>query len=192
MEFASMFISPAYAQAAGGGGGSDFLIQLLPLVLIFVVFYFLIIRPQQKKVKDHKAMIDALKRGDRIVTSGGIIGTVQRVVDDREAVIEIADGVRVRIIRSMVADIIAKTATSHGEDKADKAEKAEKKAPSGPTYWQILGVPENAGQAEVDTAAAAKADDAAAAEAIDTLKDPVKRKLYSRLGHDEFVATLKD
>ena len=59
-----MFISPAYAQAAGGGGGSDFIIQLLPLVLIFVVFYFLIIRPQQKKVKDHKAMVEALKRGE--------------------------------------------------------------------------------------------------------------------------------
>jgi preprotein translocase subunit YajC len=192
MEFSSMFISPAYAQAAGGGGGSDFLIQLLPLVLIFVVFYFLIIRPQQKKAKEHKAMIDALKRGDRIVTGGGLIGTVQRVVDDREAVIEIADGVRVRILRAMVVEITAKPGASGGDEKAEKAEKTEKKAPSGPTYWQILGVPENAGQAEVDAAASAKAGDPAAAEAIDTLKDPVKRKLYARLGHDEFVATLKD
>ena len=184
-----MFISPAYAQAAGGGGGSDFLVQLLPLVLIFVVFYLLIIRPQQKKAKEHKAMIDALKRGDRVVTGGGLIGTVQRVVDDREAVIEIADGVRVRILRAMVVEITAKPGASASEE---KPEKAEKKVPSGPTYWQILGVPENAGQAEVDTAAAAKADDPTAAEAIDTLKDPVKRKLYARLGHDEFVATLKD
>jgi preprotein translocase subunit YajC len=185
-----MFISPAYAQAAGGGGGSDFLIQLLPLVLIFVVFYFLIIRPQQKKVKEHKAMIDAMKRGDRIVTSGGMIGTVQRVVNDREAVIEISDGVRVRIIRSMVAEIMAKTEAAGQDEKSEKAEK--KAAPSGPTYWQILGVPENAGQAEVDAAIEGKSSDPSAAEAIDTLKDPVKRKLYSRLGHDEFVATLKD
>ena len=185
-----MFISPAYAQAAGGGGGSDFFIQLLPLVLIFVVFYFLIIRPQQKKVKEHKAMIDALKRGDRIVTSGGMIGTVQRVVNEREAVVEIADGVRVRIIRSMVAEILAKSEAAGADDKPEKAEK--KAAPSGPTYWQILGVPENAGQAEVDAAIEGKTSDPAAAEAIDTLKDPVKRKLYARLGHDEFVATLKD
>jgi len=176
--------------ACGGGGGSDFLIQLLPLVLIFVVFYFLIIRPQQKKVKEHKAMIDAMKRGDRIVTSGGMIGTVQRVVNDREAVIEISDGVRVRIIRSMVAEIMAKTEAAGPDEKSEKAEK--KAAPSGPTYWQILGVPENAGQAEVDAAIEGKSSDPSAAEAIDTLKDPVKRKLYARLGHDEFVATLKD
>ncbi|MBN9496990.1 MAG: preprotein translocase subunit YajC [Alphaproteobacteria bacterium] len=183
-----MFISPAYAQAAGGGGGSDFIIQLLPLVLIFVVFYFLIIRPQQKKVKDHKAMVEALKRGDRVVTTGGLIGTIQRVVSDREAVLEIADGVRVRIIRSMIAEITAKTEPVAADD---KPEKAEKKAPSGPTYWEILGVPEGAGQAEVDTAAEKKAGDAAAAEAIETLKDPVKRKLYARLGHDEYVSAVK-
>jgi preprotein translocase subunit YajC len=71
-----MLISTAYAQTAGAEGGSNMLIQLLPLVLIFVVFYFLIIRPQQKKVKDHTAMVDALRRGDRVVTTGGIIGTV--------------------------------------------------------------------------------------------------------------------
>lgn len=185
-----MFISPAYAQAAGGDGGS-FFIQLLPLVLIFVVFYFLIIRPQSKKVKEHKAMVDALKRGDRIVTSGGIIGTVQRVVSDREAVLEIADGVRVRIMRQMVAEVMAKTEPV-GSSSDDKAEKAEKKAVSGPTYWEILGVPEGAGQAEVDAAAEKKAGDAVAADAIDTLKDPIKRKLYARLGHDEYVATIKD
>ena len=184
-----MFISPAYAQAAGGGGGSDFIIQLLPLVLIFVVFYFLIIRPQQKKVKDHKAMVEALKRGDRVVTTGGLIGTIQRVVSDREAVLEVADGVRVRIVRSMIAEVTAKTEPVAGGE--DKHEKHEKKAASGPTYWEILGVPEGAGQAEVDAAAEKKAGDAAATEAIETLKDPVKRKLYARLGHDEFVATVK-
>jgi preprotein translocase subunit YajC len=188
-----MFISPAYAQSAGGDGG-NMLIQLLPLVLIFVVFYFLIIRPQSKKVKDHKAMVEAIKRGDRIVTSGGIIGTVQRVVSDREAVIEIADGVRVRIMRQMIAEVMAKTepASASADDKADKAEKAEKKAASGPTYWEVLGVPEGAGQAEVDAAVESKRFVTSAHEAIETLKDPVRRKLYARLGHDEYVATVKD
>ncbi|MCA3247822.1 MAG: preprotein translocase subunit YajC [Azospirillum sp.] len=186
-----MFISPAYAQTAGGDGG-NFFIQLLPLVLIFVVFYFLIIRPQSKKVKEHKAMVEALKRGDRVVTSGGLIGTIQRVVSDREAVLEIADGVRVRIVRQMIAEVMAKTEPVAASANDEKADKAEKKAPSGPTYWEILGVPEGAGQAEVDAAAEKKAGDAAAAEAIDTLKDPVKRKLYARLGHDEYVATIKD
>jgi preprotein translocase subunit YajC len=185
-----MFISPAYAQAAGGDSTS-FFVQMLPLVLIFVVFYFLIIRPQQKKVKEHKAMVDALKRGDRIVTTGGIIGTVQRVVSDREAVIEIADGVRVRIVRAMVAEVMAKTEpVSASAD--DKAEKIEKKPASGPTYWETLGVPEGAGQAEVDAAVEKKRFDSGAHEAIETLKDPIKRKLYAKLGHDDYVATIKD
>lgn len=183
-----MFISPAYAQAAGGGG-SDFLVQLLPLVLIFVVFYFLIIRPQQKKAKEHKAMIDALKRGDRVVTTGGLIGTIQRIVSDREAVLEIGDGMRVRIMRAMISEVMAKTEPLAADD---KAEKTEKKAPVGPTYWSMLGVPEGAGQAEVDAAIDAKGGDPALAEAVDTLKDPIKRKLYSRLGHADYVATLKD
>jgi preprotein translocase subunit YajC len=84
------FISPAYAQALGGGSGGFDLVQLAPLALIFVVFYFLIIRPQQKKAKDHKTMIDALRRGDKVVTSGGIVGTVAKVLNDREISLEIA------------------------------------------------------------------------------------------------------
>lgn len=186
-----MFISPAYAQSAGGGGGDIFGL-LVPMALIFVVFYFLIIRPQSKKVKEHKAMVDALKRGDRVVTSGGLIGTIQRVVSDREAVLEVADGVRVRIVRQMIAEVMAKTEPVGASAADDKPEKAEKKAPSGPTYWETLGVPEGAGQAEVDAAIEKKAGDAAAAEAIDTLKDPIKRKLYARLGHDDYIATVKD
>ena len=89
-----MLISPAYAQAPGAGGG-DVLVSLLPIILIFVVFYFLLIRPQQKKVKQHRAMIEAVRRGDRIVTSGGIIGTVTKVISDGE----VADrpGYRVKV-----------------------------------------------------------------------------------------------
>ncbi|MEX0698048.1 MAG: preprotein translocase subunit YajC [Dongiaceae bacterium] len=103
-----MFVSSAYAQAAGGPGGFD-LVSLAPLVLIFVVFYFLLIRPQQKKMKSHKAMVAAVRRGDRVVTAGGIVGTVSKVLSDTELQVEIAEGVRVRVIRSTVTDVLAKT-----------------------------------------------------------------------------------
>ena len=103
-----MFVSSAYAQAAGGPGGFD-LVSLAPLVLIFVVFYFLLIRPQQKKMKAHKAMVAAVRRGDRVVTAGGIIGQVSKVLSDTELQVEIAEGVRVRVIRSTVTDVVAKT-----------------------------------------------------------------------------------
>ena len=103
-----MFVSSAYAQAAGGPGGFD-LVSLAPLVLIFVVFYFLLIRPQQKKMKAHKAMVAAVRRGDRVVTAGGIVGTVSKVLSDTELQVEIAEGVRVRVIRSTVTDVLAKT-----------------------------------------------------------------------------------
>ena len=81
---------------------------LLPLVLIFVVFYFLLIRPQQKKMKAHKALIQALRRGDRVVTAGGLMGTVTKVTSDTELQVEIADGVRVRIVRATIQDVLAK------------------------------------------------------------------------------------
>lgn len=103
-----MFVSPAYAQVAGGGGGSG-LVSLLPLVLIFVVFYFLLIRPQQKKMKTHRALVEGLRRGDRVVTAGGMIGTVSKVVSDTELQIEIADGVRVRVVRSTIQDVLSKS-----------------------------------------------------------------------------------
>jgi hypothetical protein len=92
-------------------------------------------------------------------------------------------------MRAMISEVMAKTEPLAADD---KAEKTEKKAPVGPTYWSMLGVPEGAGQAEVDAAIDAKGGDPALAEAVDTLKDPIKRKLYSRLGHADYVATLKD
>ncbi|OYQ33842.1 preprotein translocase subunit YajC [Niveispirillum lacus] len=105
-----MFISTAYAQAAAGapGGGMESLMSLAPLVLIFVVFYFLLIRPQQKKLKEHKAMLEALRRGDKVVTGGGIVGTIVKVADD-EATVEIAENVRVRVLRSTITAVLAKT-----------------------------------------------------------------------------------
>ncbi|HTQ33611.1 MAG TPA: preprotein translocase subunit YajC [Stellaceae bacterium] len=103
-----MLISTAYAQGAGGLLDQNAMIQFLPLVLIFVVFYFLLIRPQQKKQKEHRTMLDALRRGDRVVTGGGIIGTVNRVTSAEEVEIDIAQGVRVRVLRSTITSVLAK------------------------------------------------------------------------------------
>ena len=102
-----MLISPAYAQAAGGGGefGLGF---FLPLILIFLIFYFLLIRPQQKRLKEHREMVAAVRRGDTIVTSGGIIGKVAKVGAD-ELGVEIADGVRVRVVKATVSEVRAKS-----------------------------------------------------------------------------------
>jgi preprotein translocase subunit YajC len=103
-----MLITPAYAQAAGGGDTSSMLVQLAPLALIFVVFYFFLIRPQQTKAKQQRAMLDAVRRGDRIVTGGGMIGTVAKVNGD-EVLVDLADNVRVRVVRTTIAQVLAKT-----------------------------------------------------------------------------------
>ncbi len=105
-----MFISQAYAQAAGApaGGGPDFSF-LIMIVLMFAVMYFLIIRPQSKRQKAHQAMIGAVRRGDTVVTSGGIVGKVAKVIDDAEVDVDIADGVRVRVIKATIADVRSKT-----------------------------------------------------------------------------------
>lgn len=102
-----MFTTPAFAQAAPGGG-SDLMMQLLPFVLIFVIMYFLILRPQQKRVKMHQEMVKNVRRGDTVVTTGGIIGKVTKVIDEEKIEIEIADGVRVSQVRQMVSDVRAK------------------------------------------------------------------------------------
>ena len=103
-----MFISNAYAQAAGAApaGGSS-LMQLLPLVLMFVVLYFIMIRPQMKKQKEHKAMIDALAKGDEIVTAGGLLGRVTKVAESFVS-LEVASGVEVQCQRSAVVQVLPK------------------------------------------------------------------------------------
>ena len=121
-----MFISPAYAQAFGDSANQ--LVQIAPFVLILVVFYFFLIRPQQQKAKDHKTMLGALRRGDRVVTGGGIVGTVAKVVSDEEVLVDIADSVRVRVLRSTITSVLAKTEPvaakgdkdGKGEAKGDK------------------------------------------------------------------------
>ncbi len=102
-----MLITPAYAQAAGGAGGA--ITSFIPLILIFAIMYFLLIRPQQKKLKDHKAMVDAVRRGDQVVTQGGILGKVTKVKDDNEIEVEIASGVKVRVVKSTISQVISKT-----------------------------------------------------------------------------------
>lgn len=103
-----MFVTPAYAQA-GSPMGPDFLMSLLPFVLIFAIMYFLIIRPQRQRMKQHQEMVANLRRGDTIVTSGGLIAKVAKVVDDGELQVELADGVKVRIVRSMVSEVRSKS-----------------------------------------------------------------------------------
>ncbi len=102
-----MFVTPAYAQAAGGGAAGG-LVGFVPIILIFLIMYFLMIRPQQKKMKEHKAMVDALRRGDQVVTAGGLMGKVVKVEDDVVEV-ELAQNVKVRVVRNTIARVVSKT-----------------------------------------------------------------------------------
>ncbi|MBU8876230.1 preprotein translocase subunit YajC [Reyranella sp. MMS21-HV4-11] len=135
-----MFISQAWAQGAGGGGG-DFLVQLFPLVLIFVVFYFLLIRPQQAKVRAQREMLAGVKRGDRVVTGGGIIGLVTKVISDNEVQVELAEGVRVRIIKQTITDILTRGESVRGpKDSSEEDDKPMLPPPApAPERKSLLG-----------------------------------------------------
>lgn len=102
-----VFISSAYAQAAGAAGDTQSLFSMLPLVLMFVVLYFVMIRPQMKKQKEHKAMVDALAKGDEIVTAGGFLGKVSKMGETYIGV-ELADGMQVQMQRSAVVQVLPK------------------------------------------------------------------------------------
>lgn len=106
-----MLVSPAFAQEGGlfGGGGLG---AFIPLILIFVVFYFLLIRPQQKKMKHHREMLSQLRRGDRVVTGGGIIGRITKVEGDNNLIVEIASGVKVQIARSTIGDLLEQSGSA--------------------------------------------------------------------------------
>ncbi|MDA7949006.1 MAG: preprotein translocase subunit YajC [Hyphomicrobiaceae bacterium] len=101
-----MLITPAYAQGAPGGG--DFFIQILPFLLIFVIMYFMLIRPQQRRVKEHREMVAALRRGDTVVTAGGLVGKVTKV-DEAEVEVQVAKDVKVKVVRSTISDVRNKT-----------------------------------------------------------------------------------
>lgn len=104
-----MFATPAYAQAAGGAAAGGALAQFIPLILIFAIMYFMLIRPQQRKMKEHKAMVEALRRGDQVLTQGGIVAKVTHVHDDGTLEVEIAPGVKVKVLRHTVAQVMSKT-----------------------------------------------------------------------------------
>lgn len=103
-----MFVSPAFAQAAAPGGAASSLISFVPIVLIFAIMYVLMIRPQQKKVKEHRAMIEAVRRGDQVVTGGGMIGKVTKV-NEGEVEVELAPNVKVRVVKSTLTQVMSKT-----------------------------------------------------------------------------------
>lgn len=114
-----MFATPAYASTAGaaaGGGSMAAVLQFLPFILIFVLFWFLLIRPQQKRMKQHQAMVAAVKRGDTVVLSNGMIGKVTRV-EDSEAMVEIAQGVNVRVVKTMIAEVRNRTEIAANDKK---------------------------------------------------------------------------
>ena len=211
-----MFFSPAYAQAVGDGGFGGFQ-SLLPLILIFVVFYFLLIRPQQKKAKVHREMLAALRRGDRIVTSGGLIGKITRV-GENELTVEIANDIRVRVARGMVSDVLAKTESV--DDEPEVAEVSEPKRARGKRrtrkekpepdrligevdFYRILGLDRSAEQDVIAAAYRVQAEkyhpdaskeDAQAVEkfrqiqeAYDVLSDPDDRQKYDEMRHREYL-----
>jgi len=126
-----MLISPAYAQAGGAPGG-DMFIQLMPLLLIFVVFWFFLIRPQQKKAKDHREMVSTVRRGDQVVTGGGMMGKVTKVIDENTVQVELAENVRVKVISSTLSDVLSKGApVASGSGGGKDETKADGEAGSG-------------------------------------------------------------
>jgi preprotein translocase subunit YajC len=104
----SMFITPAFAQANGSPGMGDLFGMVVPLVMIMVVFWFLLIRPQQRKAKEHQELLKKIARGDTVITHGGLIGKVVKIVDDNELQVEVGDNVKVRVLRSGISDVRAK------------------------------------------------------------------------------------
>ena len=108
--------TPAFAQAAGAPGGTDMLMQIVPFALIFVIMYVRIIRPQQKRAKEHQALIENVRRGDTVIMTGGLIGKVTKVAEGPEIEIEIADNVKVKIIRTMIAEVRSKSEPVKSED----------------------------------------------------------------------------
>ena len=115
-----MWISPAFAQAAAtpSAGAGDFFVQLVPLFLIIGIMYFLVLRPQQQRVKAHQALVAAVKRGDVVVTGGGIIGKVIKVLENDEVLVEIAEDVRIKIVKGTIADVRSKTEPTAVSDKS--------------------------------------------------------------------------
>ncbi|HLG89027.1 MAG TPA: preprotein translocase subunit YajC [Alphaproteobacteria bacterium] len=127
-------ISSAYAQATSGQtapGGLDMLQQFVPLIFIVVIFYFLLFRPQQQKAKQLRNQLSQLRRGDGVVTAGGIIGTVARVISDDELAVDIAEGVRVRVVRSTITGVVSKSEAANDGGKGSSSDGEVETKPAG-------------------------------------------------------------
>ncbi len=109
-----MLVSPAFAQAAGAPAGGLLNSMLIPMILVFGIMWFFLIRPQQKKLKEDEAMRNALRRGDKVLTSGGIVGKVTKVKDDGEIEVEIAQGVKIHVVKSAITQVMSKTEPAEG------------------------------------------------------------------------------
>ena len=144
-----MLITPAYAQTAGAAAPGGGLEAFLPLILIFVIFYFLLIRPQQKKMKEHKSMLEGLRRGDKVVTGGGILATVTKVGENEDVTVEIAEGVKIQVLKGSIQSVESRGAPQKAADgKAKPGEAAKdgaanddgtKKGGLGATLRGLLG-----------------------------------------------------
>jgi preprotein translocase subunit YajC len=117
-----MFVSQAFAQGAGGTGG-DLFAMIVPLILIMAVFWFLLIRPQQKRAKEHQELIQGIRRGDVVATTGGMIGKVARVVDDNEVLLEVADNVRMRFQKQAISEVRARGEPVSAEPDAQQSKR---------------------------------------------------------------------
>ena len=131
-----MLISPAFAQGGGAPGGFGGIEGLLPFILIAVVFYFLLIRPQQKRQKEHRNMVANLRRGDQVVTAGGIIGTISKVTSETEVVVEIAENVKVKVARATITEVLSKPQPS---DKSGGGASSGSESPKGSLLDSLLG-----------------------------------------------------
>ena len=132
-------ISDAFAQAAGGGAGGFSIQGLLPFVLIFIIFYFLLIRPQQKRVKQHKLMVENLKRGNKVLTAGGILGVISKAIDSSETVtVEISSGVNVEVSRQMISEVRGDEKIKSPVDDNKTKTKTVKKISSKSKKWFII------------------------------------------------------
>ena len=122
-----MFVSEAFAQGAdaAASGGSNLLMNLLPILIVIVIFYLIVYLPQKKQAQERTTMLKGLRRGDKVVTSGGIIGTIHRLPSDEEAIVEIAEGVRVHVLRAYLSTVRLKAVPENGDDDSGEDKKPE-------------------------------------------------------------------
>ncbi|MEM9144636.1 MAG: preprotein translocase subunit YajC [Pseudomonadota bacterium] len=109
-----MIVSPAYAQTAGDAGAAGGLLGIVPFILMFVIFYFFLIRPQQRRMKEHRKMIENLRKGDQVITAGGLYGKVTRILEEDDCEVQIAEGVKIKLVKSTISAVVSKTEPAAG------------------------------------------------------------------------------